>query len=1739
MVKKEKSKKTKIAVILFLITAILATAITSVLAFGETKEGYRNITVIEIQGTVGVVHNNIEYAAYTGMHLEEGYSVVTGGNSYIRLLLDDDKYVKLEAGAKAVFEEVSGGKTAINIERGSLVAEVTKPLQVDEDFIVNTPNAILAVRGTLFRVDLSRNDKGELNTDVMTYGGAVSSKRVQPSGEVEDIEVTIKEGFKATVNMDEKETVYLVDEVKVDLSALVGTPSGDNKPGDTTIIETNPDGEIIESTPITLESVLKPIVVTDIPDDDLVDIYFASNNGHSMFIETKEIEEKIIERDIDVTQKTSVYEVAEKVENPVEIVIPDDNVPLATTTEVVEEQKVVAVQGPPTDGLGTETTHTHTVVTEEIKPTCLKDGKTITKCSVCEEIIEEKIIKATGHTEKTVTVSATCTANGKTTVTCSICNALISETVIASKGHTEKKMVANPTCTYDGSTLVNCSVCGLKLSETVEKATGHTKETITVEPTCIKNGSKTTKCAVCGEVFETVVLEKLGHTIETTTVNATCTEDGKITEICVICNEVVSEIVVDASGHTAETTKVSPTCTEDGSETTVCTVCDEELYYTILEKTGHTEETETVEPTCTTAGSKTIKCSVCDEILSTEALEKLGHTENATTIEPTCTADGKTTVTCTVCSEVLSENVLTATGHTEVFAGNDAVHIKCSVCDLPLVTEHDMQQTINQKENCTQEGSYTYNCECGYEYSETVPALGHTEVNAGEADVHTKCNVCGVPLTDGTAHNYTDTVTKLNSCTAEGILTHTCSCGWGYTEPIPASHTKSTDGLTCSACGGAWVDLNSTNFPDSNFLYYISANYNNDPYVTDEALIGDELTGVVTINVAGDSTTDGGYTDLTGIKHFSNLVNVNCAYNGGIESLDLSGLTSLTNLDVTGLTSLKTLNISGCINLTDENIIGLDTCTELTTLNVSGCVNLAELNVNSNTKLQTVDLSNCSAITSFTMADQTKAYSYFSSIDLTGCSKLETLKLNSAGSLESIDFTDLTAIKTIDIGGCQAITGTLDVSNKSNLKTLTIGALNKVTSLNVSGCTALTEINALACSKLATIVGIKDCSAITTLMLKGTAITSLDLNSTNSELQSLSVENCTSLTNLDLMRSTESTTFNSLTVTGCTSLKTLNLYNCKGITTLDTTTLTALETLNLTYSGVSTFNSATDTMSFTQNVNLKNLYLNGVNSFAGFDISANTLLEAFGLTENTSVTSLDFSNNTKLKTLNLSDVSSLNTLNVSSCTVLESVNVLNTGLTALSVTGSDLLTQFWVYDNTNLTSLSLTGATSLTSVKLSAGMENTALTSLAITNCGIDSLDVTYLKSLTSLDVSNCTGLSGITGIENLTNLQTLFIDGSGIKNIDISASVQLTTLGTTNCTSLNTINISNTKVSNFSIDDTLTSLVSVTLNNVDSSTGRFSINNNTVETVSAQNINVQSFGVTSTSVSSIDLANATIGDGGMMSFSISNCGSSLETLIVSGSNLTTLPTETMSALKNFKAESCTGIYGVDFAVIPNIETFDISGCSNIVTLNFSNCTTLKTVDVSNTGVTSLDFSSNLSLISLDASGCTGLTTLELGNNAVITDLYLSDCTNLDFDFGAYSSLVNVNMSGTAVTVVDASQCPYLKTIDFSNCTSFEAFAMSSGDGSIRYDQLETAIFAGCTKLEMLQIDDSATLSIVDLTGAEEMNELWLRNCTNITSLDLSDCINITQINVTGSSLVSGSITLPAGKDESIIDGLS
>ena len=133
-----KKKNKKRIWILSILTMVMLVILGGGMLFGQ-QDGYRTVKVFEVSGRVGVVHNGIEYEAYPGMILTEGYTIVTSTDSYVRLVLDGDKYIKLEEGSKAVFEQLGTlgtGKTTINLERGVILSEIVHSLKADENYYV-------------------------------------------------------------------------------------------------------------------------------------------------------------------------------------------------------------------------------------------------------------------------------------------------------------------------------------------------------------------------------------------------------------------------------------------------------------------------------------------------------------------------------------------------------------------------------------------------------------------------------------------------------------------------------------------------------------------------------------------------------------------------------------------------------------------------------------------------------------------------------------------------------------------------------------------------------------------------------------------------------------------------------------------------------------------------------------------------------------------------------------------------------------------------------------------------------------------------------------------------------------------------------------------------------------------------------------------------------------------------------------------------------------------------------------------------------------------------------------------------------------------------------------------------------------------------------------------------------------------------------------------------------------------
>ena len=901
--------------------------------YNDKNQGYRTISITDVYGKVSVVKDKLEYSAYPGMKLQEGQLIVTSADSYVRLVLDNDKYIKLEQGSRIELKKLGrlgSGKTSINLERGSIINELVNPLKNGEEYVVNTPNAVLAVRGTFFRVDLKVTEKGETNTDVYTYGGKVASKRIMPNGNVIDEEVMVEAGYKTTVNMGRKETIYVVE-------------------------HTDKKEKKAKTTKIKLE---------EISDEDMVDIYFASDNGHELFIEKEEIEEKIQERDIKIEEHTSAYEAAKTVIEEKKVVVKaDDSVPLVIKEENKESSKTM------------QSTNSYTRM--------ITDGGSQSNTFVYVKQPDGGVIKE------------------------------------------EKKEVSTQEKTDISSTQETQSENKEEIKEE-EKEHVHVTATKIVEATCTKDGSKTTYCSECNETLSAEVIKAKGHT------------DGEV------------KVTKEAS------------CTADGTKTTKCSICGEVTKTEIVKAKGHTDGDTTVtkEATCILDGVKTTKCSTCGEVTKTEIVKAKGHVDGETKVtkEATCTVDGVKTTTCTVCGEVTATESIPAKGHTEANGGTEDCHKKCVECGEKLSIEHTFTDGETIAATCTGTGKRTYMCDCGYSYTESIAAKGHTEINGGTANCHKKCSVCGV--TTKTGHTYSETVIKPPTCSSEGESSFTCACGYSETRSTnKAPHNIDEDTMKCDGCNETFVKLDSTVFTDSLFLELVTQ-FDTD---SDNYLSSSEINAITEINIVGSSDAYNEIASIEGIQNFTEITKFKCTYNNQITNLmPLKQLTKLGDVEVTQCGKISEVDLSGMSSISNVKFAVNDVL-ERIDLSETSISSIKSINLLNNNSLTTLDASNCRELTTFQP----------------GFNKM---------------------LKTVDLSGA------------INLTNISTGNIVELSSLNVASCSALATLN-VSNTKIASI-DLSSCTAMTSLSLKSTLITTLDV-STCTALIDLDVTNCAQLNSIN------------------------------------------------------------------------------------------------------------------------------------------------------------------------------------------------------------------------------------------------------------------------------------------------------------------------------------------------------------------------------------------------------------------------------------------------------------------------------------------------------------------------------------------------------------------------------------------------------------------------------------------------
>lgn len=205
---------------------ILALLISLCGCAGEKEEAYRMLQVLEVSGSVSVERASMgALDAYEGMRLESGDKITVGAESWLKIKMDEDKYALVEPGS-VLRLEASGSsadsKTVLHLEAGAVSNRLEEKLSEVSSYEVNTPNSTMAVRGTVFRVEVTIDENGVSISNVSVYGGSVATRLVYPDGTMDEEQeaVLVVDGNAAQMWGNDVLSSYVTTDAELELDDL-------------------------------------------------------------------------------------------------------------------------------------------------------------------------------------------------------------------------------------------------------------------------------------------------------------------------------------------------------------------------------------------------------------------------------------------------------------------------------------------------------------------------------------------------------------------------------------------------------------------------------------------------------------------------------------------------------------------------------------------------------------------------------------------------------------------------------------------------------------------------------------------------------------------------------------------------------------------------------------------------------------------------------------------------------------------------------------------------------------------------------------------------------------------------------------------------------------------------------------------------------------------------------------------------------------------------------------------------------------------------------------------------------------------------------------------------------------------------------------------------------------------------------------------------------------------------------
>lgn len=905
------------------------------------------------------------------------------------------------------------------------------------------------------------------------------------------------------------------------------------------------------------------------------------------------------------------------------------------------------------------------------------------------------------------------------------------------------------------------------------------------------------------------------------------------------------------------------------------------------------------------------------------------------------------------------------------------------------------------------------------------------------------------------------------------------------------------------------VTINESTFPDQTFRNYVVSNIAGGDYTLTDA----EAQAVTSLTLSSQ-----GITDLTGIKYFTNLTELNCRSNS-IKSLDVSGLTSLqtldcsynsiTSLDVSSNTNLTYLDCGRMTNasltsLTLGELTGITTlrCMEnsLTSLDVSKLTSLETLRAESNS-LTSLDVSKCAGLTTLRAEKN----------------KLLVLKINSSASITDFSVDDQS------VGG----TSTLYYNSGNWYMTLpTAVDKESINSAEIDGEGTITydtnqgDDNQLYISLTTDQIDAFSDGSATVEYNYATGNSNYTLDASLTTTLSSDDDIIINDTNFpdDNFRSFIATTFSK------EEGDTLNIAERLGLTELS--------------AGNKGIADATGIALF-PNLTKLEVYSNAIKSL---DVSSNTKLTYLDCSRmtNASLTSLNLGSLTGITALRCME-NSLTYLDVSYLTSLDTLRAESNHLTALNLSNNSKVgttsgrsninsqtypTRTLKYDpdkdeyyiilpnyieskvssitfTINSKSYSCTAEEDGDDIRLVIPLTGEEANKLSTNDKTLEYSYPTGSKSgnLTTMSVSMTlvypsTEIVALTtanfsdsilaaikkydadSTEWLSNTELITIDSLNISGEGSNVNLK----GLSHLTNLRYLNCSNDSLATVSLGDSLKS-------------------NTYLETLICENCHLSALDVSAnTNLETLDCYSNAI-DTLLLPKSLIelNCESNQLTSLDSIIKITSL--QSLYCGYNNLAENST----VDFSNMTSLKLLECQG-NTLNKITLPSDTALTYLDCSENNLAKLDLSKDTCLTylncntnqldTLDVTVCPALTTL-LARENKLTSIDLSNCTGLEALQLTTNKLTKLDLSNNAALTALTVSANQLDSLDLSPCTNLETVHCSSnkitylnlGSSSAYTDinfsgnKVTTIDLSNCTKLEKLECQDNSLTSLTLLEG--------------------------------------------------------